>query len=79
VALLFPVSVPLCGIFPYLKEKPMAPRNDDMSGVMALLEILRILPKSGAISTTNIHEHLLDAGYNISDRTALYESAQRAL
>jgi len=57
----------------------MAPRNDDMSGVMALLEILRILPKSGAISTTNIHEHLLDAGYNISDRTALYESAQRAL
>lgn len=47
----------------------MAPRNDDMSGVMALLEILRILPKSGAISTTNIHEHLLDAGYNISDRT----------
>ena len=47
----------------------MAPRNDDMSSVMALLEILRRMPKVGAISTKDIQNHLADAGYNLSDRT----------
>lgn len=47
----------------------MKPRENNLNVAIVLLEILRRMPKVGAISTKTIHNHLLDAGFNVSDRT----------